>query len=151
MQLSMATKQAMWDGIAAAATAKDVAEIGAAIENSIKKRRNAWRAVFISPQYTGHGIGKYLHEDPIVYNYKTHKVCPIRPGLAICIEPMIIQGLDEVYTESDGWTVRSKDASPAAHWENMVLFHEDGIWVATEHDGGAHELAQYGITPVAIL
>ena len=71
---------------------------------------------------TGHGIGKQMHEYPEVPNFgKKHTGAPLKKGLCIAVEPMITRGGWQVYCERDGWTVRTKDGSNAAHYENTVI------------------------------
>ena len=69
----------------------------------------------------GHGLGRNLHEDPQVPNYgKRGSGSKLREGLVLAIEPMINLGKREVYTEEDGWTVRTKDGKPSVHFEHDV-------------------------------
>lgn len=79
-------------------------------------------------EMVGHGIGKSMHEDPEVPNYfrKDYNVI-IQEGLTIAIEPMINMGKKEIYIDYDGWTCRTKDHKPSAHYENTVAFTKDGI------------------------
>ena len=82
---------------------------------------------------TGHGIGKEMHEDPSVPNYgKKGTGMRLKAGMTICIEPMINMGTYKVtFDRSDGWTVRTADSKPAAHYENTVLIKEDGVEILT--------------------
>jgi methionyl aminopeptidase len=90
-----------------------------------------------------------MHEDPAVYNYQTRDLGPvIEPGLVIAIEPMITAGSQAVKILDDEWTVASKDGSDSSHWEHTVARHSGGIWVLTAEDGGAANLAPFGIVPV---
>lgn len=146
MRVSEATRGAMWAGIAALARARHLGEVGAAIEEYVSAQSGP---LGILDDYTGHGIGASMHEEPPVFNYRTRGRGPVvRAGLALCIEPMLTAGKKAVTVDADGWTVRSVDGSPAAHWEHTVLVHRDGIWVSTAADGGAADLAQYDVTPV---
>jgi len=81
----------------------------------------------------GHGIGREMHEDPQVPNYGTMgRGLRLHAGMTIAIEPMINLGDYEVDTdEEDGWTVRTSDGSPSAHYENTVLIKEDGVEILT--------------------
>ena len=142
---SDACQGSLWAGIAALATAKKLNEVGTAIEKFIY---NAGRYGILE-DYIGHGIGRAMHEDPPVFNYKTRFSGPeVKPGLCIAIEPMITAGSPKVKILDDEWTVSTKDGSDASHWEHSVAVHAGGIWVLTAHDGGAAELAAYGIVPV---
>lgn len=82
---------------------------------------------------TGHGIGRNMHEDPAVPNYgKKGTGMRLKAGMTICIEPMINMGTYKVYFDrKDGWTVRTADGKPAAHYENTVLIKEDGVEILT--------------------
>ena len=144
-ELSDATEGSLWAGIAALATAKRLNEVGTAVEKHIRGKGRYG----ILQEYVGHGIGRSMHEDPPVFNYKTRFSGPeVKPGLCIAIEPMITAGSPKVKILDDEWTVSSKDGSDSSHWEHSVAVHEGGIWVLTANDGGAAELAAYGIVPV---
>lgn len=81
----------------------------------------------------GHGIGREMHEDPSVPNYgKKGTGMRLKAGMTICIEPMINMGTYKVdFDKKDGWTVRTADGLPAAHYENTVLIKEDGVEILT--------------------
>lgn len=81
----------------------------------------------------GHGIGRAMHEDPSVPNYgKRGTGIRLKAGMTICIEPMINMGTWRVvFDKNDGWTVRTADGKPAAHYENTVLITEDGVEILT--------------------
>ena len=82
--------------------------------------------------YTGHGIGKEMHEDPSVPNYgRAGKGTKLRAGTVLCIEPMIAMGTWEVRLLPDGWGAVTKDGKPASHYENTVVVREDGIEILT--------------------
>lgn len=148
VRLSRTTEEIMWAGIAAMATGKRVGDIGAAIED---------RAVELAPDlgliedFTGHGIGTQMHMDPEVLNYRAKKMGPkLKPGMCLCIEPMLVAGDIDTKTLDDDWTVVTVDGSRASHWEHAVARHADGIWVLTSPDGGAERLAPYGVVPVPL-
>lgn len=146
-QLSDVTRGAMWAGIAALAGAKQLGEVGAAVEDHIEEHSGFG----ISDDYIGHGIGRSMHEDPPVFNYRTRVMGPaVKPGLCVAIEPIIHAGSTETVTDADGWTVRTVDGSDACQWEHSVAVHSGGIWVLTALDGGASGLAPFGIVPAPI-
>lgn len=151
-QLSDVTEGSLWVGIAALATAKHLNEVGTAIEAFIHEKADEHgRDYGILEDYIGHGIGRHMHEEPPVFNYKTRDKGPkVLPGLVIAIEPMVTGGADKVKVLADGWTVSSRDGSDAAHWEHTVAVHEHGIWVLTAEDGGIAGLAPFGIVPTPI-
>ena len=82
--------------------------------------------------YTGHGIGKEMHEDPSVPNYgKLGTGIRLKAGTVLCIEPMIALGDWHVRILNDGWTAVTVDRKPAAHYENTVVVREDGVEILT--------------------
>jgi methionyl aminopeptidase len=138
------TRQALWDGIAAFAHATYVGEIGAAIEASVHAAEPSFAVL---REFVGHGIGRAMHMEPEVPNFAGRQRGPrIRPGMVLAIEPMVVEGKPATSTDRDGWTVRTVDASLAAHWEHTVARTESGIWVLTAADGGEAELAARGIS-----
>ena len=82
--------------------------------------------------YTGHGIGKEMHEDPNVPNYgKLGTGTRLRAGTVICVEPMIALGGWQVRLLPDGWGAVTVDGKPAAHYENTLVVREDGVEILT--------------------
>lgn len=146
-ELSDVTEQSLWCGIAALASASHLGEVGGAIEDYIDGRGTYG----ILEDYTGHGIGRSMHEEPPVFNYRVRDRGPrVRPGLVVAIEPMVTLGGIETFVRKDGWTVASSDGTASAHWEHSIAVHDDGIWVLTAEDGGAAGLAPFGVTPVPL-
>jgi methionyl aminopeptidase len=146
-QLSDTTERSLWHGIAALARAKHLHEVGDAVEDAVDET-GTWGIV---EDFTGHGIGRSMHEEPPVFNHRVRGGGPaVRPGLVVAIEPMVTAGTIENTTDDDDWTVRTQDGSDAAHWEHSVAVHAAGIWVLTAADGGAAGLAPLGVTPVPI-
>lgn len=145
--LSEVTEQSLWVGIAALARAQHLNEVGIAIEEYVYSQGDFG----ILEDYVGHGIGRSMHEDPPVFNYRVRDKGPaVVPGLVVAIEPMVTAGSARVKTLKDGWTVSTKDQKDASHWEHTVAVHEKGIWVLTAVDGGKEKLAPLGVTPVAL-
>ena len=144
--LADAAEFGLWAGIVALSSARNVNDIGAAIEDAVREHGDYG----LIEDYAGHGIGRSMHEEPPVFNYRVRGRGPrIRPGLVVAIEPMLTLGTVETHTLDDGWTVVTDDGSDAAHWEHSVAVHAGGIWVLTAQDGGAARLARFGIVPVA--
>lgn len=143
-ELSEITREAMWHGIAAAASAQRVGEIGAAIEGFVRAESGGTYGII--EDYVGHGIGSAMHMAPDVPNYRTREAGPrIKPGMALAIEPMLVTGSTQTEVLEDDWTVVTLDGSHSSQWEHSVAFHRDGIWVLTAEDGGAEELARRGV------
>ncbi len=146
-ELSDVTEQALWHGIAALAAATHLNQIGGEIGDYIDSRGQYG----ILEDYVGHGIGRSMHEEPPVFNYRVRDRGPrVRPGLVVAIEPMVTLGGIDTFTREDEWTVATVDGAMAAHWEHSVAVHAGGIWVLTAEDGGAAGLAHLGVVPVAI-
>ena len=146
-RLADAAELALWHGIAALAAADHLGEVGAAVEDCL----DAQGGLGIVEGYTGHGIGRSMHEDPSVFNYRVRERGPrVKPGLAVAIEPMVTLGGIDTVVRDDGWTVATVDGSAAAHWEHSVAVHDDGIWVLTAADGGASALRRLGVVPAPI-
>jgi methionyl aminopeptidase len=145
--LSAVTEQALWHGIAALAGAGHLNEVGAAIEDYVHGEGEYG----ILTDYVGHGIGRSMHEEPPVLNYRVdRRGTAVKPGLVVAIEPMIVAGSLDTFVRDDEWTVTTSDGADAAHWEHSVAVHEGGIWVLTAADGGAAGLAPLGVEPVPI-
>jgi methionyl aminopeptidase len=143
--LVSATREGLWDGIAALATARTISDVAGAIDDAAMRAR-----VVPVEGYVGHGIGTEMHQDPEVPNERLGgREARVRPGLCVAIEPMFALGGRDTLVLDDDWTVTTADGSRAAHWEHSVALHEGGIWVLTASDGGAPELGRRGIIPVA--
>jgi methionyl aminopeptidase len=86
-------------------------------------------------ELVGHGVGRKLHEDPEVPNFgKRGKGVKLVPGMVFAIEPMINLGTKSVVQERDGWTIRTADKKPSAHFEHMVAIFEEKTEVLTTHE-----------------
>lgn len=84
-------------------------------------------------EYTGHGIGTRMHEDPYIPCYGVPGTGPIlKEGMTICIEPMVLEGRPDVRVLKDGWTVVSKDGKLTAHYENTIAVTKDGYEILTK-------------------
>ncbi|MGO1401189.1 MAG: type I methionyl aminopeptidase [Flaviflexus sp.] len=149
-KLSENTETAMWAGIAALATAKHVGEVGGAIEDYVDSIPEDNRPGLVE-EYMGHGIGSAMHQPPDVLNYRAkNKGAKLKPGMVLCVEPMLTIGSPESKVLEDDWTVITTDGSNASHWEHEVAIHKGGIWVLTARDGGAEGLRPFGVTPVPL-
>jgi len=150
-RLSDVTEASLWAGIAALAEVSHLNDVGAAIEDVIVADEEPGLSYGIIEDFTGHGIGRSMHEEPPVFNYRVRGRGPkVKAGLVIAIEPMVTLGTIETHTLADDWTIVTNDDSDAAHWEHSIAVHPGGIWVLTAVDGGAHKLAPFGIVPTAI-
>lgn len=117
------TKECFFKGLENIKIGDKLGTIGYQIQQHAEK--NGFSVV---REMVGHGIGKNMHEDPEVPNYgKFGAGIVIKEGLTIAIEPMINMGRKEIYIDYDGWTCRTQDHKPSAHYENTVAFTKDGI------------------------
>lgn len=117
MRLIQVTKESLYKGIEKAVAGNRVGDIAFAIQEHTEKK-NGYGVV---RELVGHGLGKNLHEDPQVPNYgKRGSGTKLKEGLVLAIEPMINLGKKEVYTEEDGWTVRTSDGKASVHFEHDV-------------------------------
>ncbi|MEE9965701.1 MAG: type I methionyl aminopeptidase [Propionicimonas sp.] len=141
--LSEDTREAMWSGITAARVGGRIGDISHAVEHSLRKRALGYGVI---AEYTGHGIGRRMHEPPDVPNVGRPGRGPlIGKGTCLAIEPMVTLGGDATATLDDEWTVVTRDGSVAAHWEHTVAVRPGGLWVLTAADGGEAELTARGV------
>jgi methionyl aminopeptidase len=121
MELLKRTKESLYKGIENAVAGKRIGDIGYAVQNYVEGYGYS-----VVRELVGHGLGKHLHEEPQVPNYgrrgSGHKLAE---GMVICIEPMINMGGKEIIQEGDGWTIRTKDAKPSAHYEHAVAIYKN--------------------------
>jgi methionyl aminopeptidase len=116
-QLLEVTKTSLYLGIEKAVAGNRVGDISFAIQEYAEKKFKYG----VVRELVGHGLGRHLHEEPQVPNYgKRGSGAKLKDGLVIAIEPMINMGVKEVWYEEDGWTVKTKDGLPAAHFEHTI-------------------------------
>ncbi len=119
-RLLKTTKEALYLGIEQAVDGKRVGDISNAIQSYCEKKGYS-----VVREMCGHGIGKHMHEEPEVPNYGRRGCGPIlRSGMVIAIEPMINMGSRNIVIERDGWTTRTRDRKPSAHYELSVAVRE---------------------------
>jgi len=108
-------------------------DVGAAIQRYCERH-----GFSVVREYAGHGVGRLLHEEPPIPNFgRPGTGIVLRPGMTLALEPMVNLGGHEVVTDPDGWTVRTKDHKPSAHFEHTVAVTEDGHEVLTRLRDGA--------------
>lgn len=127
------TQKALDKGISKAYPNNRLSDISAAIQQEIETH-----GFGVVRDFAGHGIGKSMHEDPEILNYGKPGMGPIlKPGMTFAIEPMVTLGNYGVCLDKDGWTVRTKDKSMAAHIEDTIVITENGPKILTrsnEHE-----------------
>lgn len=123
------TKESLYKGIEAAVKGKRIGDVAYAIQSHVEKRGYG-----IVRELVGHGVGRNLHEAPEVPNYgKQGRGPKLKAGMVIAIEPMINLGKRNIVQESDGWTIRTADKLPSAHFEHTVAILEEGNEILTTH------------------
>jgi methionyl aminopeptidase len=121
------TEQSMWAGVEASVAGNRIGDIGAAVQALADVEGYG-----VVQEYTGHGIGRQMHEEPQIPNYgKPGKGMKLKPGMAICIEPMFNLGGHQTKVLEDGWSVVTADGSLSAHFEHTVAITDDGPEVLT--------------------
>ncbi len=124
------TKESLYKGIEKAIVNNRIGDISYAIQEHTEFN-NGYGVV---RELVGHGLGKSLHEDPQVPNYgKRGNGAKMKNNLVLAIEPMINMGTKDVYTESDGWTVRTKDGMPSVHFEHDVCVKKDKALILSDY------------------
>jgi methionyl aminopeptidase len=122
------TEQCLYLGIDQMTTDNHLSDISRAIQTHAETH-----GFSLVKEFGGHGIGKNLHEDPMVLNYVTNgRGVKLKPGLVLAIEPMVNMGTDRVQIQSDGWTVVTFDGKPSAHFEHTVAVTENGPEILTK-------------------
>ena len=121
------TEKALYKGIEQVKPGNQIGDISNAVEAYAKEHK-----LGVVKELVGHGIGTNMHEDPDVPNYGSpHKGPVLKPGMVICIEPMLNLGTPNVGILDDDWTIVTEDGLPAAHYEHTVLVTEDGYEILT--------------------
>lgn len=124
------TERALEAGIAAARPGNKLGDVSAAIAQVCKGA--GYR---VNTQFGGHGVGRTMHGDPHVPNDgRAGRGLKLQPGLVIAIEPWLMESTDEIYTDPDGWTLRSADGSRGAHSEHTIAVTEGDALVLTARD-----------------
>ena len=121
------TEKSLQLGIEQAKSGNKVHDISAAVQDYVEQN-----GFSIVRDLCGHGVGKFLHEDPAVPNFgKRGTGAKLKKGMTIAIEPMVNAGRYEVITSPDGWTVMTADASPSAHFEHTILILDNSPEILT--------------------
>ena len=127
IKLIEVTRNSFFCGIDALKVGNRIGDVGSAIQGCVEKE-----GFSVVKRYIGHGVGHELHESPDVPNFGTAgrgtRLCA---GMTLAIEPMVNVGTEEVYELADGWTVKTKDRSLSAHYENTVALTSEGVIITT--------------------
>lgn len=129
-KLIKCAKEAFFAGLGAIKPGASTGDIGFAIANVIKSY-----GFFTPREFSGHGIGRQLHENPNIYNFGTPgKGGKLKDNMVICIEPMILQTSAKIKILNDGWSVIAKDGRKTSHYEQTVLIQNGKGVILTEMD-----------------
>lgn len=124
------TKASLYKGIESAKAGKRVGDVSNAVQTYVERRGYS-----VVREMCGHGIGKSMHEDPEVPNYGRRGIGPVlKPGMTICIEPMINLGSKNIVIERNGWECRTRDRKPSAHYEHTILITDAEPEILTTFD-----------------
>lgn len=129
IKLLKVTKESLYKGIEKAVYGNRTGDIGHAVQSHAED--NGFTVV---RELVGHGLGRNLHESPEVANYgKQGRGAKLNEGLVIAIEPMVNMGTRNVVQEDDGWTIRTSDRKPSAHFEHTIAVFKDRTEILTTH------------------
>ena len=121
------TEKALYEGMKMVKPGNRIGDISAAVQDYASKHK-----LGIVRELCGHGIGTNMHEDPDVPNFGVAHTGPLlKEGMVICIEPMLNLGKKDIYMLDDGWTVKTDDGKPSAHYEHTILVTKDGYEILT--------------------
>ena len=127
--LSRVAQESLTAGLSQVKAGNTLLDIAGAVEDHVKA--NGFSVV---EDYTGHGVGRNLHEEPSVFNFRTDELpnVTLRPGMTLAIEPILNAGSKACRTLKDRWTVVTRDGSLSAQWEHTVLVTSDGCEILTD-------------------
>ena len=128
-RLLRVTEEALYEGIRKARAGSHLHDVSAAIQNHVEQA-----GFSVVRDLVGHGIGRSLHEEPAVPNYGTAGTgLVLKANMTLAIEPMVNAGTHMVRVDGDGWTVRTADGRPSAHFEHTVVITNDEAEILTRH------------------
>ena len=130
LRLISVTEQSFYEAMKVAKPGNRIGDIGHAVESFVISN-----GFSIVKEFTGHGIGAELHEDPSIPNYgRAGRGARLYPGMTLAIEPMVNAGREEVKVRKDGWTVVTLDGKLSAHYENTLLITDQDPVILTKFD-----------------
>jgi len=130
-KLSEVAYMALFSGLSKIKSGSTLLEVAGAIEDVVKE--NGFSVV---EDYTGHGVGRNLHEEPSVFNFRTKELpnVVLREGMTLAVEPIVNEGTKYCRTLDDRWTVITDDGKLSAQWEHTIVVMKDGIEILTDRD-----------------
>ena len=132
LRLIEVTKQSFFEGCKYARPGNHLGDISHAIQAYCEAHGYS-----LPREYTGHGVGAHLHEDPYIPNYGSAGTGPIlKEGMCLAIEPMVAEGHFAIRVMKDGWTAKMKDGKLSCHYENSIVITKDGYEILTQTKEG---------------
>ena len=130
-QLVKVTKESFFEGIKFAKPGNHLSDISHAIGTYCEKHGYG-----VVRDFTGHGIGTHMHEDPAIFNFgEAGHGLILKKGMTLAIEPMVTLGTHRVRVLNDGWTTVTLDKKPSSHFENTIVITDDGCEILTKYEG----------------
>jgi methionyl aminopeptidase len=130
-RLSRVAQESLMQGLATVKAGSTLLELAGAVQDHVEANGYA-----IVEDYTGHGVGRNLHEEPSVFNYRTRDLpnMQLRAGMTLAVEPILNAGSKACRTLKDRWTVVTVDGSLSAQWEHTIVVTSDGCDILTDRD-----------------
>ena len=128
-KLSRVAQESLMAGLSQIRAGNTLLNIAGAVEDHVKANQFS-----VVEDYTGHGVGRNLHEEPSVFNFRTNDLpnVKLRPGMTLAVEPILNAGSNACRTLKDRWTVVTKDGSLSAQWEHTIVVTSDGCEILTD-------------------
>ena len=128
-KLSLVAQESLMAGLSQIRSGNTLLDIAGAVEDHVKANHFS-----VVEDYTGHGVGRNLHEEPSVFNFRTNDLpnVKLRPGMTLAVEPILNAGSNACRTLKDRWTVVTKDGSLSAQWEHTIVVTSDGCEILTD-------------------
>ena len=129
--LSRVAQESLMKGLATVKAGSTLLDLAGAVQDHVEAHGFA-----VVEDYTGHGVGRNLHEEPSVFNYRTRELpnMKLRPGMTLAVEPILNAGSKACRTLKDRWTVVTVDGSLSAQWEHTIAVTSDGCEILTDRD-----------------
>jgi len=129
--LSRVAQESLMKGLATVKAGSTLLELAGAVQDHVEAHGFA-----VVEDYTGHGVGRNLHEEPSVFNYRTRDLpnMVLRPGMTLAVEPILNAGSKACRTLKDRWTVVTVDGSLSAQWEHTIVVTSDGCEILTDRE-----------------
>ncbi|KEF42654.1 MAG: methionine aminopeptidase [Cyanobium sp. CACIAM 14] len=130
-RLSRVAQESLMKGLATVRAGSTLLELAGAVQDHVEAHGYA-----VVEDYTGHGVGRNLHEEPSVFNYRTRDLpnMQLRAGMTLAVEPILNAGSKACRTLKDRWTVVTRDGSLSAQWEHTIVVTSDGCEILTDRD-----------------